>query len=65
MGVLVSQVDPGSQANRKGLNVGDMILRINGHDLAKASHKKALRLISMQRDITMTVKYVGKLPYIE
>lgn len=45
--------------------MGDMILRINGHDLAKASHKKALRLISLQRDITMTVKYVGKLPYIE
>lgn len=36
-GVVVSELEPGSTANRVGLEVGDILLAVNGREIASSS----------------------------
>ncbi|XP_067932972.1 harmonin-like [Watersipora subatra] len=65
IGIYVSHIDLGSQADLKGLCRGDRILRINGHNLKYALQREALTLMLSRRDATLVVKHSGKLPYFD
>ncbi|XP_031338949.1 harmonin [Photinus pyralis] len=61
-GFYVSVVDPGSEAHRQGLKVGDQIIRINGFTIEDAVHKEVLQLISNFTHLVLKVRYVGMIP---
>ncbi|XP_038052114.1 uncharacterized protein LOC119724888 isoform X2 [Patiria miniata] len=42
--VVVTDVDKGGAAEQAGLRVGDMVLRVNGHDVRQAPHSQVVRL---------------------
>ncbi|KAK5644117.1 hypothetical protein RI129_007962 [Pyrocoelia pectoralis] len=61
-GFYVSVVEPGSEAHRQGLKVGDQIIRINGFTIEDAVHKEVLQLISNFTHLVLKVRYVGMIP---
>ncbi|XP_019876324.2 harmonin isoform X2 [Aethina tumida] len=61
-GFFVSNVEPGSEAHRQGLRVGDQIVRINGFTIEDAVHKEVLQLISNHTHLTLKVRSVGMIP---
>ncbi|KFM79646.1 Whirlin, partial [Stegodyphus mimosarum] len=44
-GVFISEVVPGSIAQKQGLRVGDQIVRINGFSIHRAIHMEVLSLL--------------------
>ncbi|XP_048780795.1 harmonin-like isoform X2 [Ostrea edulis] len=65
VGVFVSHINPGSQAEQKGLRVGDEIVRVNGYTIAEAVHEEVLNLIKGQDEIELKVTNIGMLPVKE
>ncbi|KAF5280494.1 hypothetical protein FQA39_LY18039 [Lamprigera yunnana] len=61
-GFYVSVIEPGSEAHRQGLKIGDQIIRINGFTIEDAVHKEALQLISNYTHLTLKVRSVGMIP---
>ncbi|KAM7349072.1 uncharacterized protein ACRADG_008147 [Cochliomyia hominivorax] len=61
-GFFVSSVDRNSEAEQKGLRIGDQILRINGFRIDDAIHKEFVQLVSHQERLTLKVRSVGMLP---
>ncbi|KAJ8299641.1 hypothetical protein KUTeg_023701 [Tegillarca granosa] len=55
IGVFVSQVVPGSQADQNGLKVGDEIVRVNGFTISQAIHEEVLNLIKGRDEIELKV----------
>lgn len=62
IGVFVSQVSTGSQADLQGLRVGDEIVRVNGFTIAEAIHEEVLNLIKNFDHIELKVTNIGMLP---
>ncbi|KAF6024511.1 USH1C [Bugula neritina] len=62
-GVYVSAVEPGLQAHRKGLLVGDRIYRVNGYSLRSALQREVISLMFSRRLLVLAVKHVGRMPF--
>ncbi|XP_069133162.1 LOW QUALITY PROTEIN: harmonin-like [Argopecten irradians] len=65
IGVFVSHIDPGSQAERQGLRVGDEIVRVNGYTISQAIHEEVLNLIKGRDAVELKVTNIGMLPVKE
>ncbi|XP_073833764.1 uncharacterized protein [Musca autumnalis] len=61
-GFFVSNVDRNSEAEQKGLRIGDQILRINGFRIDDAIHKEFCQLVTSQDRLVLKVRSVGMLP---
>ncbi|XP_054720378.1 harmonin-like [Uloborus diversus] len=64
-GVFVSEIVPGSIAQKQGLRVGDQIVRINGFSIHRAIHMEVLSLLKTCPGIVLKIKRVGILPVKE
>ncbi|GFO45005.1 harmonin [Plakobranchus ocellatus] len=65
VGIFVTDVAPGSQADRQGLKIGDEIVRVNGFTISEAVHDDVLRLIKSRDDIVLKVVHIGMIPVRE
>ncbi|XP_049493170.1 whirlin [Panthera uncia] len=63
LGIYVTGVDPGSEAESSGLKVGDQILEVNGRSFLNVLHDEAVRLLKSSQHLILTVKDVGRLPH--
>ncbi|XP_039330665.2 whirlin isoform X5 [Saimiri boliviensis] len=63
LGIYITGVDPGSEAEGSGLKVGDQILEVNGWSFLNILHDDAVRLLKSSRHLILTVKDVGRLPH--
>ncbi|KAI4542564.1 hypothetical protein MG293_007943 [Ovis ammon polii] len=63
LGIYVTGVDPGSEAESSGLKVGDQILEVNGRSFLNILHDEAVRLLKASQHLILTVKDVGRLPH--
>lgn len=61
IGVFVSDVETGSQAEAQGLKLGDEILRINGFPLDQSVHDEVKQLCR-DANIVLTVRGAGMIP---
>ncbi|XP_053950510.1 protein kinase 4 [Anastrepha ludens] len=64
-GFFVSSVERNSEAELKGMRIGDQILRINGFRVDDAIHRELIQFITNQDRITIKVRSVGMLPIKE
>ncbi|GIY84259.1 hypothetical protein CDAR_382081 [Caerostris darwini] len=64
-GVFISEIIPGSIAQKQGLRVGDQIVRINGFSIHRAIHMEVLSLLKTCPGIVLKIKRVGILPVKE
>lgn len=55
-GFFISNVEKGSQAELKGLRIGDQIIRVNGYHVDDAIHRELSQFISNQDRITLKVR---------
>ncbi|XP_037652863.1 whirlin isoform X4 [Choloepus didactylus] len=63
LGIYITGVDPGSEAESSGLKVGDQILGVNGQSFLTILHDEAVKLLKSSRHLILTVKDVGRLPH--
>ncbi|XP_060056007.1 whirlin [Erinaceus europaeus] len=63
LGIYVTGVDPGSEAESSGLKVGDQILEVNGRSFLNILHDEAVKLLKSSQHLILTVKDIGKLPH--
>ncbi|XP_051835441.1 whirlin isoform X10 [Antechinus flavipes] len=63
LGIYITGVDPGSEAESGGLKVGDQILEVNGRSFLNIPHDEAVKLLKSSKHLIMTVKDVGRLPH--
>ncbi|XP_056667993.1 whirlin isoform X6 [Monodelphis domestica] len=63
LGIYITGVDPGSEAESSGLKVGDQILEVNGKSFLNIPHDEAVKILKSSRHLIMTVKDVGRLPH--
>ncbi|XP_064605496.1 uncharacterized protein LOC135470463 isoform X2 [Liolophura sinensis] len=53
--VTVQNVEAGSQAEKKGLTQGDILLEVNGYNFQNISHSRAVEIIKSQHNLHLTV----------
>lgn len=58
LGIYITGVDPGSEAESSGLKVGDQILEVNGRSFLSILHDEAVKLLKSSRHLILTVKDV-------
>ncbi|KAM6170330.1 whirlin isoform 2-T2 [Rhynchocyon petersi] len=63
LGIYITGVDAGSEAESSGLKIGDQILEVNGRSFLNILHDEAVRLLKSSRHLILTVKDVGRLPH--
>ncbi|XP_047381669.1 whirlin isoform X2 [Sciurus carolinensis] len=63
LGIYITGVDPGSEAESSGLKVGDQILEVNGRSFLTILHDEAVKLLKSSRHLILTVRDVGRLPH--
>ncbi|NWY69752.1 WHRN protein, partial [Erithacus rubecula] len=63
LGIYITGVDKGSEAESTGLKVGDQILEVNGRSFLSIPHEEAVQLLRGSRHLMMTVRDVGRLPH--
>ncbi|XP_049751040.1 whirlin isoform X2 [Elephas maximus indicus] len=63
LGIYITGVDPGSEAESSGLKVGDQILEVNGQSFLNILHDEAVKLLKSSRHLILTVKDIGRLPH--
>ncbi|KAE8583557.1 hypothetical protein XENTR_v10020573 [Xenopus tropicalis] len=63
LGIYITGVDKGSEAESAGLKVGDQILDINGSSFLSIPHDEAVRILGSSRHLMMTVRDVGRIPH--
>ncbi|XP_036771430.2 whirlin isoform X5 [Manis pentadactyla] len=63
LGIYVTGVDPGSEAESSGLKVGDQILEVNGRSFLSILHDEAVKLLKSSQHLILTVKDIGRLPH--
>uniref|UniRef100_A0A1A9WAY3 PDZ domain-containing protein n=1 Tax=Glossina brevipalpis TaxID=37001 RepID=A0A1A9WAY3_9MUSC len=61
-GFFVSSVDRNSEAEQKGLKIGDQILCVNGFKIDDAIHKEFMQLVLRQDRLVLKVRSLGMLP---
>ncbi|XP_072026215.1 uncharacterized protein [Amphiura filiformis] len=61
-GIYVSDVDAGGQAERRGLRVGERILKVNDTTFKNVSHSEAVAALIASRKVTIYVASVGLMP---
>ncbi|XP_032664025.1 uncharacterized protein LOC116840855 isoform X2 [Odontomachus brunneus] len=61
-GFYVSDVQPGGEAHRNGLRVGDQILRVNGYPVEDAVHQEVALLAKNQQVLVLKIRSVGMIP---
>ncbi|NXX86233.1 WHRN protein, partial [Urocolius indicus] len=64
LGIYITGVDKGSEAESTGLKVGDQILEVNGRSFLSIPHDEAVKLLKSSRHLIMTVKDIGRLPHV-
>uniref|UniRef100_A0A671Q547 PDZ domain-containing protein n=1 Tax=Sinocyclocheilus anshuiensis TaxID=1608454 RepID=A0A671Q547_9TELE len=47
VGIYVSQVEPGSLAEKEGLRIGDQIMKVNDKVFDRVTHAEAVKVISV------------------
>ncbi|XP_025085156.1 harmonin-like isoform X4 [Pomacea canaliculata] len=65
VGMFVSVVEAGSQAELRGLRAGDELVRVNGFVIAEAIHEDVLNLIKSREEIVLKVTHIGMIPIKE
>ncbi|XP_004638525.1 whirlin isoform X6 [Octodon degus] len=63
LGIYITGVDAGSEAESSGLKVGDQILEVNGRSFLSILHDEAVKLLKSSPHLILTVKDVGRLPH--
>ncbi|KAM9117178.1 whirlin [Pangshura tecta] len=63
LGIYITGVDKGSEAESTGLKVGDQILEVNGRSFLSIPHDEAVKLLKSSQHLIMTVKDIGRLPH--
>ncbi|XP_058927300.1 whirlin isoform X2 [Kogia breviceps] len=63
LGIYITGVDPGSEAESSGLKVGDQILEVNGQSFLNILHDEAVSLLKSSQHLILTVKDVRRLPH--
>ncbi|XP_041855507.1 whirlin-like [Melanotaenia boesemani] len=63
LGIYITGVDPGSAADAGALQVGDLILEVNGQSFVTISHDEAVNILKTGRHLLMKVRDVGRLPH--
>ncbi|XP_022783817.1 uncharacterized protein LOC111324505 isoform X3 [Stylophora pistillata] len=63
LGIFIAGVDPNCIAEQVGLKAGDQILDVNGQSFLNISHKKAVKLLKSTRNMILTLKDIGRLPF--
>ncbi|XP_053329812.1 whirlin [Spea bombifrons] len=63
LGIYITGVDQGSEAESAGLKVGDQILDVNGLSFLSIPHDEAVQILRSARHLMMTVKDVGRVPH--
>ncbi|XP_015593443.1 uncharacterized protein LOC107266919 [Cephus cinctus] len=61
-GFYVSDVQPGGEAHRNGLRVGDQIVRVNGYPVEDAVHQEVALLAKNQQVLVLKIRSVGMIP---
>ncbi|XP_015187881.1 PREDICTED: uncharacterized protein LOC107072449 isoform X2 [Polistes dominula] len=61
-GFYISNVQPGGEAHRNGLRVGDQILRVNGYPVEDAVHQEVALLVKNQQVLVLKIQSVGMIP---
>ncbi|XP_023289649.1 uncharacterized protein LOC105704265 isoform X2 [Orussus abietinus] len=61
-GFYVSDVQPGGEAHRNGLRIGDQILRVNGYPVEDAVHQEVALLAKNQQILVLKIRSVGMIP---
>ncbi|XP_070552650.1 PDZ domain-containing protein 11-like [Ptychodera flava] len=56
-GIYVSKVYQGSNAERIGIQVGDKLISVNGHNFEDLPHDDAVRILKSSNEIEMKIKY--------
>ncbi|XP_073170175.1 whirlin isoform X6 [Lepidochelys kempii] len=62
VGIYVSLVEPGSLAEKEGLQVGDQILRANDKSLDRVTHAEAVKALKGSKKLNLSVHSVGRIP---
>ncbi|XP_044124460.1 whirlin [Bufo gargarizans] len=63
LGIYITGVDHGSEAESSGLKMGDQILEVNGISFLCIPHDEAVRILRSSRHLMMTVRDVGRIPH--
>lgn len=63
LGIYIAGVDPDGMAEKAGLKAGDQILDVNGQSLLNISHKKAVKVLKSTKNMILTLKDIGRLPF--
>ncbi|XP_022339802.2 PDZ domain-containing protein 7-like isoform X3 [Crassostrea virginica] len=62
LGIYVSSLDPGGQAESQGVKVGDQITEVNGVTFDNVTHAKAIQILTSDDHIIITLRDVGRYP---
>ncbi|XP_074615427.1 whirlin-like isoform X1 [Acropora palmata] len=63
LGIYIAGVDVDGAADQAGLKAGDQILDVNGQSFLNISHKQAVNVLRSTKNMIVTLKDVGKLPF--
>ncbi|XP_033105543.1 uncharacterized protein LOC117107853 [Anneissia japonica] len=61
-GIFISSIDPGGQAESKGLKVGERILKVNDTSLKSVTHGEAVVAIKSAYKLTLYLAQIGQMP---
>ncbi|XP_016346736.1 whirlin isoform X2 [Sinocyclocheilus anshuiensis] len=62
VGIYVSQVEPGSLAEKEGLRIGDQIMKVNDKVFDRVTHAEAVKVLKGSKKLSMSVRSVGRIP---
>lgn len=65
VGIYITHIDQNSLAEKKGLFVGDRLLRVNGICTDGLTHEEILGIMTKSHELTLIAQYAGVLPYIK
>ncbi|XP_031561837.1 uncharacterized protein LOC116297698 isoform X2 [Actinia tenebrosa] len=63
LGIYIAGVDPNSAAEKAGLKCGDQIMDVNGISFLNITHADAVKVLKSDKNMMVTMKDVGRLPF--